>query len=613
MKLQIIAVLLYNALVFAQLGNNLNNRFMLGQNFEQTGEFEKARSIYEELYKIQPENYQFFDALNRMYIATKDYEKSIGIISERLKLTSEDINLYGLLGTTYYQMGNESDAYKTWDEAAKKFPANSTTYRLLANYAIERRAFEKAAEFLQKGKETAEDPVSFSYELANIYTLTMQYHEAAAEYCFILSKEPNQINIIESKVISYIGKPGALEKTIPVIEAWSTSDGTAFQHLLARLYTEKKDFDTAFEIYLDIDSKQKNQGAELFKFAQIVFNQHEYEAAGKAYSEIINRYSGSPLIAHAKLGYARTLEEKFRSEAESVIPDWKPFYNFKGFHTEAAKEIISAYNDLAESQPITQIANECLFRIGEIKLELQALPSEAEEYFKKIIEQSPTSSFGVSSYLKRGEINLKSGDIENAEFNFLKVSLNAKASEEQRNLAKYNLARIYFFKGNFSMSKEVLTEILDNLKDNSANDAIQFSIILNPKMNDSSNLALFSEAEFSAEQNKFPEAAEKYRTISGSPRAFILKDFSRIREAEMEIAMDNFDESISLLTGIADESIKNIYADKALYLIGKIYQFGINNVSKAVEVYEKLLAKFPNSLYLDEAREEIKKLRSKLS
>jgi outer membrane protein assembly factor BamD (BamD/ComL family) len=81
----------------------------------------------------------------------------------------------------------------------------------------------------------------------------------------------------------------------------------------------------------------------------------------------------------------------------------------------------------------------------------------------------------------------------------------------------------------------------------------------------------------------------------------------------MEIAMDNYDKSIALLTGIADETVKNIYADKALYLIGRIYQFGINNVPKAVEIYEKLLAKFPDSLYLDEAREEIKKLRNKLS
>ena len=538
------------------MGNNLNNRFMLGQNFEQAGDFEKAKSIFEELYKLQPENYQFFDALNRTYIATKDYDGSIRIINERLKLTPEDINLYGLLGSTYYQLGNESEAYKTWDEAAKKFPGNSSVYRMLANYAIERRAFEKAAEFLQKGKETAEDPVSYSYELANIYTLTMQYNEAAGEYCFILSKEPNQLNIIESRILSYINKPDALEKTIRAVEAWDTGDAIAFKYLLARLYIEKKDFDAAFEIYLDIDANQKNMGIELFNFAQIVFNLKEYDAAEKAYSEIINKYPESPSTANAKLGYARTLEEKLRLEAAKVIPDWKPYYIFKGYDSGTAKDIISVYDDLSTRYPHTEIANECLFRIGEIKLDLQSLPSEAEEYFKKIVEESPASSFSVSSYQKLGAIELKRGNLENAELNFMKVSLNAKASQEQRNSAKYNLSRIYFFQADFAKSKSLLEEILDDLKDNSANDAIQLSLILNPRMNDSSNLVMFSQAEFLAEQKKFEEAAEKYKTISENPRAFMLKDFSRIREAEMEIALDNYDKSVALLTGIAEEKEK---------------------------------------------------------
>ncbi|MEJ2194707.1 MAG: hypothetical protein P8X73_07595 [Ignavibacteriaceae bacterium] len=62
-----------------------------------------------------------------------------------------------------------------------------------------------------------------------------------------------------------------------------------------------------------------------------------------------------------------------------------------------------------------------------------------------------------------------------------------------------------------------------------------------------------------------------------------------------------------------EEGEKNIYADKALYLLGKIYQYGISDDTKAIESYEKLLAKFPASIYLDEARGEIIKLREKVS
>src|SRR5690606_36117751 len=114
-------------------------------------------------------------------------------------------------------------------------------------------------------------------------------------------------------------------------------------------------------------------------------------------------------------------------------------------------------------------------------------------------------------------------------------------------------------------------------------------------------------------QKKFEEAKTKYRQIEQNPKGFMLVHLSKIREAEMILAQDSLETSIVLLSKIADEKEKNIYADKALYLLGKVYQFGMNNPAKAVEIYESLLAKFPNSLYLDDARDAILHLRNKLS
>ena len=81
----------------------------------------------------------------------------------------------------------------------------------------------------------------------------------------------------------------------------------------------------------------------------------------------------------------------------------------------------------------------------------------------------------------------------------------------------------------------------------------------------------------------------------------------------MLVAADDFPNAITLLQVISEEGEQNIYADKALYLQAKVYQFGLKDQLKAVESYEKLLAKFPSSLYLDEARVEILKLKEKLS
>jgi len=123
----------------------------------------------------------------------------------------------------------------------------------------------------------------------------------------------------------------------------------------------------------------------------------------------------------------------------------------------------------------------------------------------------------------------------------------------------------------------------------------------------------FGNAEFLTEQRKFAEASEQYRSISSDPNAFILHHISKIREAEVELAMDNLDNSLNLLDRIVQEAEKNIYADKALYLLGKIYHYGKLNYPKAIESYELLLVKFPNSVYQDDSRDAIVELRNKLS
>ena len=181
------------------------------------------------------------------------------------------------------------------------------------------------------------------------------------------------------------------------------------------------------------------------------------------------------------------------------------------------------------------------------------------------------------------------------------------------NLARYNLAKVDFYKGDFPSAKRLLGEILSNLKDNIANDAIELSLLLNTTLNDSSNLVLYAKGELLVTQGDYKEASNIFSQIASSKRSFMLSNRASLKEAESELALDNYEKSISILQAISEQNTQNLYADKALYLLGNIYQYGMKDDTKALEMYESLLAKFPNSLYLDVAREEIIKIRNKVS
>jgi tetratricopeptide (TPR) repeat protein len=589
------------------------NRFLLGQSFEQSGEFEKAKQIFEELYKEQPANFQYFDALNRVYLQLKEYDNSIKIIENRLKTNETDINLYGQLGKTHYLKGDEKEAFDIWDEALKKLPNNQVNYRTIANYAIERRAFEKAIEYLNKGKSISDNPRMFSYDLANIYSLTMRFRDAAKEYCEIISMNPSQYRFIESRVLSYIRKPDALSQTIDIVKEYRTSDIVAFDYLLARLYMEDNKLDKAFQIYLGIDDKQNDQGSDLNNFANFAFSENEFELAAKVYKELIARHPNSQLVSSAKLGYAKTLEEVLDEEYAANNNSWKPFYKVETFDRENMERVISAYEELISLYPRSEVAAEGLLRIGELVLNNGNDVSSAETYFNRMVKEYPLSRFIFNAYLDLAKINILKNDFDEAERNLFKVINNKSAGEDKRNIAKYELAKVNFYLGKFDAAKDRLGEILSNMKDNIANDAIELSLLLNTTLNDSSSLLLFAKGELLITQGKYREASDMFQEIVSNKRGFVLQNKARLKEAEAELAMDNYYESIAILGKITAEEEKNVYADKALYLLGKIYQYGLKDDSKAVEVYESLLAKFPNSLYLDTAREEIIKIRDKVS
>ena len=600
-------------LVNAQVRDDDYAKFTLAESLERAGQYEDALNLFEELYLSESSNTQYFNALHRVYLQLKNYTASIDLLEKRILKKPDDISLHGMLGSTYYIMGNEEKAYEVWDEALMRTPNNPMMYRIIANYALERRAFEKAIKLYERGKEISDDKVLFAYDLAQLYTLTMQFGKAAEEYCTILDKEPMQRQVIEQMILSYSGKPDALEATILVVEDWSSRSNLSLSYLLARLLTEAKEFEEAFEVYREIDKEQSNLGKDLYNFAELLSREKNYLVAGRVYGEIIDLYPNSPLIPIAKLGYAKSIEATLIEDYRESLPLWKPYFHFIKYDSEKIDDVITAFNEVVEIYANTEAAFEALLRIGLIQFYMQNDPLKASKNFKIVISDGVNSKSAGDAFIELGNIALLNGNLDGAELYFSKLIEKTHNNNQLHNLAKFKLARVNLFKQNFDEANNQLAAILHNLKDDSANDAIELSLVLNTTMNDSSNLVQFAEAEFLAEQKKFSEAANKYGLIYQNPQAFVLHSLTKLRHAEMMLAEDDFDEAIKLFENIAEEEEKNIYADKALYLLGKTYHSGLGNREKALEIYERLLIEFPNSLYIDEARNEILLIRNKLS
>jgi len=611
MKITITLIFSILLLISVNAQQRTDQKLALAQSYEQIGEFESAAKIYLELYQSDPSNPLYITSLYRIYTQTKNYAALVNILDTRVEQNPNDIEAFGMLGSTYYLMGNEEKAFEVWRKPLQGENVNPVFYRFIANYALDRRAFEFAIELYVEGKNVSTDKVLYSFDLARLYSMTMQFEKAAREYCYIISVEPSQENLVEARIFENINRPGALDATINVIEDCADNNNLSFSYLLGRLYVEMKSFEKAYEVFLDIDEKQSSKGRELYNFARQMFAEKEYTLAGDVYNSITERYPDSPILAQAYLGYARSIEASLLADYEKSLPLWKPYFLLEKFQSEKTEEALKAFNVVEQLYKHTEPAYESMLRTAVIKFYLLKDYEGAKEILEIIIKEAVLSQNSAEAYLELGNIALIQGNLDEAVQNFSAITNLRSANEIQKNKAVYRLGKINFYKGNFNEAKQYLSQILTDLKDNSANDALELLLILNPKMNDSSNLIIYANAEFLAEQKKFNEAADYYRQLSENEQAFVLRTISAIKYGEMLLAVNNYQESIAVLESVVAEGEKNIYADKAVYLLGKINQYGIKNYSKAEEFYQKLLADYPKSIYADDARTQILLLQKK--
>jgi tetratricopeptide (TPR) repeat protein len=611
MKKIIMIIIISVPAFFLQAQVRNDQKYALAQSYEQVGDFDSATKLYEDLYQSDPSSTQYVNALYRVYLQKKNYAAAVNILEERIKREPDDISAYGMLGSAYYLMGNEEKAFESWDKPFQSEKVNPLYYRVIGEYAVERRAFEKAIELYEKGKEASNDKILYAYDLIQLYSITMQFEKAAQECCFILSADPSQLQTVQLRILENINRPGALDATLKVIEDCADKNVISFSYLLARLYIEKKSFDKAYETYLYIDEKQSSKGRDLFKFAQQMFAEKEYKLSSAVFEKITDLYPDSPIISQAELGYARSLEASLLEDYKKTLPLWKPYFPLKKFQSEETEKVLNAFSVVTNLYKHSDPAYESILRTANIKFYLLNDYEDARRLLNIIVSEAPLSKNSGEAYLELGNIALIQGNVDESDKDYSAILNLKSASEDEMNKAIYQLAKVNLYQGNFDEARKLLSRVLTDLKDNSANDALELSLLLNPQMNDSSNLMTFAQAEFLVEQKKFDEAAINYKKLAENQQAFVLQAISGIRYGEMMIAVDNYPEAISVLESISSEGEKNIYADKAVYLLGKINQFGLKNYGKAEEFYQKLLADFPKSIYNDDARTQLLLLQNK--
>jgi tetratricopeptide (TPR) repeat protein len=323
----------------------------------------------------------------------------------------------------------------------------------------------------------------------------------------------------------------------------------------------------------------------LYQFAQRLLQEKAYAQAREAFHALTLSPSLSlSLIPSFLNGFARSSEEL-------------------GLLSEA----LPAYQRIIAEYPLTEQSAQALFRIGVIQFDrLRDLDSAITAF--RLVKQSPRAgALASEASVRIAEAFIAKNDLKNARAECL--SLVRSPLPNYQDVASLRLAELDFYEGQFDTALLRLDRFTANTLTDIANDALPLQYFIRENLGTAAALGAFARADLFMRQQKYSESLLLFHNVARqNPNALLLDD-TYMHIGELNVLLGRPDSARAAFRFVADSIELSIWKDRAQFRIAEIAETITHDRIAAIEAYELLLERFPNSLYAASARQRIRELR----
>jgi len=577
-----------------------NQKLRLAQELENSGQWKEAQNIYETLYKKMPGNIVVFNHLKNLYIRTHSYQKALKLVEKQRLRYPNNLSLDIAYAQVMYKMGRHDEAVKDWMKILDRWSKQASVYRAVASAMIQERLLDQAINVYLLGRRQIKQKDLFTFDLANLYGVRMEYGKAADELLSYLKIHPQHFSLIENMLLRYPRTDRVVKEIVRRVKEAITDrpEDPGLRQILVSIYLRATRYKEGFRAAEELEklTEKKKQGETLFRFGEETFRAGAPEEAEKAYREILKLYPDFPRMDRVLFGLARcyAAQKKFREAAETYQQVFAEFRR-------------------------SPLASQSLYLRGLI-LENKIFDlSGAVETFRSLIEKFPSSKYSEDARLELGNCFIARGNLDQAEEIF-KKSLEKTRKKKGKPWVKalVHLSDVAYLRGNF---EEVLSLLSKLSTEKLEPDAVQ-----EPLMNDGLKLRLFVEEHYKKSpklltllaRGEFWERQRKYdrsllvidSLITKWPDDPVVAQ-GLFKKGEMEIKLGKFDESKAAFDSLRKHFPESLLADQALERIGWIYE-KLGKKKEAVKSYENLLTLYPQSFLADAVRKRIRRIEKEV-
>ncbi len=593
--LKYVLIFLFCSFVSLLSQSSYEQKVQLADSYESNGEYENAGRIYKELFQANQKNPNILEGLVRNYKKINKQSELLLIVKD-YALNNQNVANCNLLAELYWKTGNSIEANANWHNAISYAKTDFNSYLLIANTQSQLLLFDKAISTLKEFRKVSDNNLAFSDELSKLYTANGNYKDGLIEILQFLKTNKN-IALAQGRIYALMSGKDAKDYIYKSLELEANQNENLLylQELFAWYLRTLNKLSDALEVYKRIDRLRQSNGYDILQFAELSRKDEQYDISFKAYETIIDNEKKNNFFTQALYGYAQAYESKYANG--TLLPK------------EKVNEIIDRYKSVISQEPNSVLALECNYRLAQIYLKQLNDMKTSLEYLDKLTKSSASNIAVVNAYFLLGEIFFNDGKIEESKNQYINI-INGIGRQypEKNDLAKYRLAEIDYFLGYIDTAKFQFNEISKNINSNLCNDAMYKMIIIQAARKDSIGMSMFSKAEMLKFQRDFDNSIKLFREIKDRKQDYDLNEFATFELIKSYYDLEKYSETILLCEELQTKYPDSNNGDLALYYKANSYM-KLSQKEIAIELYTDFLTKYPVSIYLQDVRNKIRKLR----
>lgn len=570
----------------------------LASEYFKKGEYDKAATEYAQTLKKNvawPNVFRYVYSLKK----TNRTEEAVKYIRRQTKTDGANRAYYDLLnGYISREQGDTTAANQQFDRSVEESKQMTDGYARVATAFIDIQELPWAIKTYAKARVAAKDERLYSEELVDLYRAAGQTDKWLDEL-LTLGQRADRKEVVVSQLQTLINS-----KDEPKLEAALYARVQRFPNefqyseLLSWFFVQKQKFGRALLQEKALDKRMHLNGTRVYELGQLALNNREYKAAVEAFDYLVVTYPQGQLYPLSRRMAISAREEDVKNtypvdinEIHKLINSYQKLFSELGTNTKTLEALRSTANLYA-------------YYLDEKDSALTALDlaSELGKNDRNFLDRCK---------LDKGDIYILKG--EPWESTLLYAQVEKSQKEEQLGYeAKLKSAKLYYYKGEFTLSKAVLDILKLATSREIANDAEQLSLIIQDNTGlDTSETAMreYAAVDLLLFQNKTDRAINELNRMQTKYKDHSLADEIMWLRANTYLKQGRDDEALADLKNIVANYSKDILGDDAMFLEAKILEERKKDKAAAMDLYQKFLVAYPGSIYGADARKRFRLLR----